>query len=455
MKDSFIFEGKKYISAKRASEISSYASDYVGQLCRAGKLDCRMVGRSWFVTEESLHLHKAAISREEGQRSRIENLRGKPKVEIKIPEVVKKEIVNEVPVESPKEFIPEIPKKLPSEKREIIVYSVNQSLVVPSKIDLNQNKNEIKDFIKDELKKKSVSPWTVEDLSVKSPYIYSNDDRPLLPDLKKKITSEQNDSKTEVNKIESPIKVQKEKESRDEQKNISSAVGETGNKIEINKVSPKIEKVIVQEIEKINKKKVRSPIVKKETIENVKKVGKQFSQNLITYEKLARKIILQRVIVPVAILALFFGVGTGTYIIGSSVVEKISPEVNRVAVVAKVNVGNAFDSIASSLSNGYKSVVSFFTSPARLAMNNDKHFGDVTVSEVTPNGIVLTSSTGSSDEDDAMKQKIRGSFSDDVEINKDNSGTAGVITPVFKDTKGKDFIYVMVPVKDKNASETK
>jgi hypothetical protein len=88
-------------------------------------------------------------------------------------------------------------------------------------------------------------------------------------------------------------------------------------------------------------------------------------------------------------------------------------------------------------------------------MNNDKHFGDVTVSEVTPNGIVLTSSTGSSDEDDAMKQKIRGSFSDDVEINKDNSGTAGVITPVFKDTKGKDFIYVMVPVKDKNASETK
>ncbi|MDE2041276.1 MAG: hypothetical protein KGI59_02755, partial [Patescibacteria group bacterium] len=79
MKDSFIFEGKKYISARRASEISDYSSDYVGQLCRAGKLDCRMVGRSWFVTEESLHLHKANVLHDEIYRNRIENLKGSKK----------------------------------------------------------------------------------------------------------------------------------------------------------------------------------------------------------------------------------------------------------------------------------------------------------------------------------------------------------------------------------------
>lgn len=58
MKDSLILEGKIYISARRAAKIINYAQDYVGQLCRTGKLECKMVGRSWFVTEESLLAHR-------------------------------------------------------------------------------------------------------------------------------------------------------------------------------------------------------------------------------------------------------------------------------------------------------------------------------------------------------------------------------------------------------------
>lgn len=58
MKDSIILEGKIYISARRAAKIINYAQDYIGQLCRAGKLDSKMVGRSWFVTEESLIAHR-------------------------------------------------------------------------------------------------------------------------------------------------------------------------------------------------------------------------------------------------------------------------------------------------------------------------------------------------------------------------------------------------------------
>jgi hypothetical protein len=41
------------------------------------------------------------------------------------------------------------------------------------------------------------------------------------------------------------------------------------------------------------------------------------------------------------------------------------------------------------------------------------------------------------------------SFSDEVTIQPDKSGTSGVITPVFKQTDGKDFVYVLVPVKEK------
>ncbi len=62
MGSELIFEGKKYISASRASSITGYNSDYIGQLCRKSLLDCRRVGRSWFVSEESLLAHRTTAS---------------------------------------------------------------------------------------------------------------------------------------------------------------------------------------------------------------------------------------------------------------------------------------------------------------------------------------------------------------------------------------------------------
>jgi len=62
MGNEFIFEGKKYISAIRVSKIYGYNSDYIGQLCRKNILDCRRVGRVWFVEENSLNAHKVAAS---------------------------------------------------------------------------------------------------------------------------------------------------------------------------------------------------------------------------------------------------------------------------------------------------------------------------------------------------------------------------------------------------------
>ncbi len=58
MNSDLYFDGKKYISSSRAAKISGYVNDYIGQLCRDGKLECRMVGRSWYVSLESLTQHK-------------------------------------------------------------------------------------------------------------------------------------------------------------------------------------------------------------------------------------------------------------------------------------------------------------------------------------------------------------------------------------------------------------
>jgi hypothetical protein len=75
MKHIYISQGKKYISSKRASKISDYSSDYVGQLCRTKKLDCKMVGHTWFVTEESLREHMASVVSYESLQNRIQNIR--------------------------------------------------------------------------------------------------------------------------------------------------------------------------------------------------------------------------------------------------------------------------------------------------------------------------------------------------------------------------------------------
>lgn len=57
MEDTLILEGKTYVSSRRAAEVTGYATDYVGQLCRNGKVTARRVGRSWYVEEDSLKRH--------------------------------------------------------------------------------------------------------------------------------------------------------------------------------------------------------------------------------------------------------------------------------------------------------------------------------------------------------------------------------------------------------------
>jgi hypothetical protein len=58
MKDSIKIDGKIYISSRRAAEISRYSNDYIGQLCRGGKINSRMMGRAWFVDQDNLLEYK-------------------------------------------------------------------------------------------------------------------------------------------------------------------------------------------------------------------------------------------------------------------------------------------------------------------------------------------------------------------------------------------------------------
>lgn len=59
MSDELTIEGTQYVSSKRASEMSGYAQDYIGQLSRGGHINAQRIGGLWYVSMESLNSYKA------------------------------------------------------------------------------------------------------------------------------------------------------------------------------------------------------------------------------------------------------------------------------------------------------------------------------------------------------------------------------------------------------------
>ncbi|MBI2482367.1 MAG: hypothetical protein HYV76_02285 [Candidatus Vogelbacteria bacterium] len=60
-------------------------------------------------------------------------------------------------------------------------------------------------------------------------------------------------------------------------------------------------------------------------------------------------------------------------------------------------------------------------------------------------GVVVVPATSSTPQ--SLKDKVAEMFSDKVNVNVDPSGKAGVVTPIFRDHTGEDYIFVLTPVK--------
>jgi len=58
MADELTIDAEQYISSKRASDLSGYEQDYIGQLCRGGNIKARRVGGLWYVSADSLVKYK-------------------------------------------------------------------------------------------------------------------------------------------------------------------------------------------------------------------------------------------------------------------------------------------------------------------------------------------------------------------------------------------------------------
>jgi len=54
-----VIDGVTYTKAGTLAKKFRYTTDYIGQLCRAEKVDAQLVGRSWYVSEDSLEAHSS------------------------------------------------------------------------------------------------------------------------------------------------------------------------------------------------------------------------------------------------------------------------------------------------------------------------------------------------------------------------------------------------------------
>jgi hypothetical protein len=57
--ETILDNGVTYVKATALAKKYRYTTDYIGQLCRSGKVDAKLIGRAWFVNEASINNHKS------------------------------------------------------------------------------------------------------------------------------------------------------------------------------------------------------------------------------------------------------------------------------------------------------------------------------------------------------------------------------------------------------------
>lgn len=63
-------KGEKYLKASVIAENFGYTQDYIGQLCRSGQVKATLVGRSWYVNENSVREHRKGRYRSTSSKSK-------------------------------------------------------------------------------------------------------------------------------------------------------------------------------------------------------------------------------------------------------------------------------------------------------------------------------------------------------------------------------------------------
>ncbi|MFC1731677.1 hypothetical protein ACFL6I_15275 [candidate division KSB1 bacterium] len=96
-KNSITLEGVDYISSKRAAQVMGYTQDYIGQLCRGGKIEARQIGRGWYVPKSVVYksTDKVVEKKQEIPQKEVSKVEALGDVV-----VFKKDVKDEIPIKS-------------------------------------------------------------------------------------------------------------------------------------------------------------------------------------------------------------------------------------------------------------------------------------------------------------------------------------------------------------------
>ncbi|MEK7581981.1 MAG: helix-turn-helix domain-containing protein, partial [Patescibacteria group bacterium] len=73
--EDLVFEGKKYVLSRVAARLTKYSNDYIGELCRSGKIKARQVGKLWYIEKDSLLEYKSQNGKQGFGAQKIINAR--------------------------------------------------------------------------------------------------------------------------------------------------------------------------------------------------------------------------------------------------------------------------------------------------------------------------------------------------------------------------------------------
>lgn len=102
--DELVLDGKTYLSSKKAAKVTGYAKDYIGQLCREGRVDSKLVGRSWYVYEPSIREHRFNDERSKAKKKQANTGDNSPALVEKPEESNPLESIWEQPAYTPETF---------------------------------------------------------------------------------------------------------------------------------------------------------------------------------------------------------------------------------------------------------------------------------------------------------------------------------------------------------------
>lgn len=134
--DTVIFEGVEYIKSATAAKKFRYTNDYIGQLCRAKKVDARLIGRTWFVNPDSLVQHKktkyanivSTKKKPMEKKSHTNDLTNKIRItQIKVPPVLRAKTSK---IFSDQNYIHNSLQSNPSKKLKIF-YELDDEMLIP------------------------------------------------------------------------------------------------------------------------------------------------------------------------------------------------------------------------------------------------------------------------------------------------------------------------------------